>query len=176
MTPVGHTLTGLTIGYLAVPYEMPPKPKAIALGVFAFLANLPDIPVTRFIITHSFIIVTIAVILIIAEIKFFAGNHPYLPNRVLFGGALAWYSHLLLDSFYDRHGADGFEAFWPILGVKLSLPIPWLLQADKEEVLGWHNASVGLFEAVTFGIPLLVAILAKHWLHARGRTSAAESL
>ena len=89
--------------------------------------------------------------------------------------ALAWYSHLVLDAMYDRRGPDGYEMFWPLRNVTLSLPVPWLLQGDKVNVFSTHNASVAFFEVLTFGTPLLLAILAKHWLHARRRIAAAES-
>lgn len=165
MTPIGHTLTGLAIGYAAIPYDIPPKPKLLALGVFAFIANFPDIHITRYIITHSIVVVTLAIVVIVAAIKLFARDNPYLSNRMLCGGALAWYSHLLLDSFYDRQGADGYEMFWPIRDVKLSLPIPWLLQGDKEHLFSWHNVSVAFFEVLTFGTPLLLVVALKHYWH-----------
>jgi membrane-bound metal-dependent hydrolase YbcI (DUF457 family) len=171
MTPVGHTLTGLAIGYVAIPRDVPLKPKLLALAVFAFLANVPDLRLTRYIITHSFIVVTIAIVVIVALIKLLARNNPYLSNRMLCGGALAWYSHLVLDSLYDRVGPDGYEAFWPIRDVKLSLPLPWLLQGDKEHILSWHNVSVGLYEILTFGTPLLLVVFAKHYLPRKSATS-----
>jgi membrane-bound metal-dependent hydrolase YbcI (DUF457 family) len=42
---------------------------------------------------------------------------------IAIGGAAAWLSHLLLDSFYN-HG-KGIAIFWPFSAARLTLPVRW---------------------------------------------------
>ena len=40
MTPIGHTLTGLTIGCVVLPNSFSVRSKVLTLAVFALLANV----------------------------------------------------------------------------------------------------------------------------------------
>jgi inner membrane protein len=129
MTSVGHTLTGIAIGVLCKPRNTSAKSTLAHLTIFAFLANIPDLPLPhwgheQYRISHS-IFVTLFLISILA-IGFAFGQK--MRQRVggwmvIVGGALAWLSHLLLDSFYN-HGY-GIAIFWPFSNARLALPIPW---------------------------------------------------
>lgn len=163
MTTIGHALTGLAIGYLTIPDDMPRRPKLCALAIFAFIANIPDLPLGRYIISHSVFTVTIAIVAGVIYSKIVFRNSPYFTNRMLLGAALAWYSHLLLDTMYNRAGEQGYEMFWPLSDARAALPIPWLLQGDKVHILSWHNVSVAFFEILTFGGLLLAAVAMKRW-------------
>jgi membrane-bound metal-dependent hydrolase YbcI (DUF457 family) len=171
LTTIGHTLAGLTVGYLTIPSGMTTRQKGVLLAAFAFVANIPDLPLTRYIITHSIFIVAAAVMLFVILAKLFLRRSPYFTNRFLVGWSLALYCHLLLDSLYNRVGEQGYEMFWPLSStVRFGLPIPWLRQADKIHVLSLHNVRVAFFEILTFGTILLLAILAKKFMSQRNTT------
>ncbi len=153
-----------------MPPQMSVKQKGMLLTAFAFIANIPDLPLDRYINTHSIFTTTIVVAMLVVLAKIFLRKNPYFTNRILLGGALAWFSHLLLDTMYNKVGEQGYEMFWPISNAKAALPIPWLLQSDKINVWSLHNASVAFFEILTFGTVLVLAILTRHWLLSNHQT------
>lgn len=158
MTPIGHTLTGIAIGYLAVPRATPIKTKALLLAAFAVAANAPDLPFPywghqRYDISHSIFSTAVGVLLLeIALAWRFRARAP-VGWRVMLGLAVAWYSHLLLDTLYSH--AIGLEVFWPVSETRIALPIPWLHSGDRTHLFSMYNVRVAIFEVLTFG-PLVV--------------------
>jgi membrane-bound metal-dependent hydrolase YbcI (DUF457 family) len=167
MTPIGHTLTGLAIGYLVVPRDTPPKQKAITLGVFAILASAPDLPFpywghNDYRISHSLVMTTLGIVLIggFFAIKY-RGRPPFTPT-MLIAGAIAWYSHILLDTMYNH--AIGLEVGWPLFDYRLRLPVSWQSPGNKHAIFSMHNVKVAVYEILTFGPLLMLSILAKKYL------------
>lgn len=165
MTPVGHTLTGLAIGYCVIPSEMHGKQKAAALAVFAILASAPDLPLPywghfRYDISHSIIVTTVAIAVIeLFLVLKYKGQFPFTP-RMLIGGTVAWYSHILLDTLYNH--AIGLPILWPWGEGRVALPISWLSTGDKNHIFSFHNVRVAIFEILTFGPLLILAVAFRH--------------
>jgi membrane-bound metal-dependent hydrolase YbcI (DUF457 family) len=164
MTTIGHTLTGLAIGYTALPRDVPTRQKVACLAVFALLANLPDLPLpfwghNRFDISHSLVTCTAGVVVVGSLLLGkFKGRFPFTPTMIL-AGALCWYSHMVLDAMYSW--GIGMPIAWPFGVVRLNLAVPWLHIANKADVFSMHNVWVAIYEILTFGPLLLVAIFAK---------------
>jgi hypothetical protein len=79
------------------------------------------------------------------------------------GGASAWLSHLLLDSFYN-HG-KGISIFWPFSKARLALPIPWF---DLGVGSPAHIMHVFLIEFLSYFPWLVLAILFRRkWKNSR---------
>jgi membrane-bound metal-dependent hydrolase YbcI (DUF457 family) len=164
MTPIGHTLTGLTIGYLAIPRATPIKPKMLLLAAFAIAASVPDLPLPfwghfRYEISHNIFSTTLGVLLLeLVLVWRFRGREP-VGWRVMLGLALAWYSHLLLDSMYN-HGY-GVAMFLPLSEQSFALPVPWLARGDREHIFSLHNVMVAVYEVLTFAPLVVMAYLVK---------------
>jgi hypothetical protein len=179
MTPIGHTLTGLAIGYAAIPRETPPKQRLGLLAVFALLASLPDMPLpfwghANLEISHSLVSCTVGVLVIGSLLVWkYQGRFPFTP-AMLFAGALCWYSHMVLDAMYSW--GVGLPIAWPFGVVRLDLAVPWLHIANKVDVLSMHNVRVALFEVLTFGPLLLVAVLAKHYYWRKTANQLSEEI
>ena len=168
MTPVGHTLTGLAIGILATPREWPARRQVAALPAFALLANAPDFPIPywghhRYLISHSVFSTCVGVVLLAGIVRLYAGGR--IPWHLYVGEALAWYSHLLLDSFYN-HGR-GIRVYWPFGDGRWRLPIPWFSIMQREPLFGRHNRRVWLIEAVAYGTLLTVTLVASRYFPRR---------
>lgn len=158
MTPVGHTLTGFAIASLAMPAGLRPRTKLGVYATMAVLANAPDAPFSwwghaRYDISHS-VFVTAGVVTVLMVLGHYAFGR--LPKSLLMGGALAWFSHLLLDTFYN-HG-KGLAMFWPVSDARVALPVPWFETMSTSELWGMHNLRVFAVEGVVFGVVWLVAI------------------
>lgn len=166
MTPIGHTLTGLAIGTLAIPRETPLKQKAIALGVYAILASAPDLPLpywghARYDISHSLFATTVAVLVTgLLALWRFKGRPP-CTLVMIFAGAVAWFSHIVLDAMYSW--GVGLPIGWPFGMLRLALPVPWLHPGNKYNVLSLFNVKVALYEILTFGPLLLIALGIKYY-------------
>ena len=166
MTPVGHTLTGLAIGYAVMPFRFSPRAKAATLGVFAILAFAPDLPLPswghdRYDISHSVFVTTLGVLLVgVAAYAKLRGS-PYMSWPLLVGGAVAWYSHLLLDTFYN-HG-KGLHIFWPFGDGRVALPIPWFSKMNLDPLLTMHNFRVWTIEAVAYGFVLGAVVIVRRF-------------
>jgi membrane-bound metal-dependent hydrolase YbcI (DUF457 family) len=164
LTPIGHTLTGLAIGYLAIPRDTPRKQKAVLLGAFALVASAPDLPLpywghSDYRISHSLFTAAIGVTILNFILWFrFRGRRP-VTWGVMIGLAFAWYSHILLDTFYN-HGW-GLPVLWPFSDARLALPIPWLSIGNKNDIFSIHNVKVAVLEILTFGPFLVMAYLVK---------------
>ena len=132
MTPLGHGLTGATFGVLAMPFSWGKWKKALLLGVFVLLANIPDLPVRgwghegfgNYLKSHSIFVNGGAVILLLALFAFWRAARLKAGGwAVIISGALAWLSHLLLDSFYAHNW--WLSVMWPFEYRGFSLPLPW---------------------------------------------------
>lgn len=162
MSPVGHTLTGIAIGVACMPKEKPTRWKAIYLGVCAFLAYIPDLQLpywghgAHYYVSHS-LFANLALILVCLL--------PFLVSKPLraraggawavSGGVLAWFSHLLLDTFYNT--GTGLMMFWPFSEERLSLAIPWFNVVT--EYFSLRTLCILLVEAVFYGGILVMVVL-----------------
>ncbi|BBO35278.1 metal-dependent hydrolase [Lacipirellula parvula] len=171
MTPVGHSLMGLAIGWIAVPAEFSRRAKIVALAAFVALANAPDWPLPgwghdRYDISHS-IFVTLGAITVVAAIATtWLRQTRYFSWRLIVGGAAAWLSHLLLDTFY--FGRRGLAMFWPMSEARVSLPLPWFTVMQLKPLVSAHNARVFAIEAAFYGA-ILAAVIVWRWRRERGR-------
>jgi membrane-bound metal-dependent hydrolase YbcI (DUF457 family) len=129
MTSIGHTLAGIAIGIVSMPKSAAAKTKVAHLTAFALLANIPDFPLEnwghdRYDVSHSIFVNLLLIGIVMVLSAFLQKARTQIGGwQVLVGGALAWLSHLLLDSFYN-HGL-GIALFWPFFEARLILPIPW---------------------------------------------------
>ena len=170
MTPIGHTLTGLTIGCVVLPNSFSIRSKTVTLAVFALLANVPDFRLPgwghyRYDISHSVFVTALGV----TVLGIFAGmamkGRSILSPALLVGGGLAWYSHLLLDSFYS-HG-KGIAAFWPFSGASLALPIPCFESMELNPLFCLHNLRVFAVEVAVYGTILGITLAIRRVLCSR---------
>jgi membrane-bound metal-dependent hydrolase YbcI (DUF457 family) len=172
MTPVGHSLMGLSIGVLCLPRATHPMRTVTTLATFILLASAPDIPLTgwghnRYRISHS-IFVTCA---LLAAALGFLVLRPRLRHwlgdwRVAFAGAACWVSHLLLDCLYN-HGI-GIALFWPFSDARLNLALPWFAVLGREG--GPSAMSIYTVEGLFYGGILLACIAIRR----RGRRASIE--
>jgi hypothetical protein len=150
MTPLGHSLMGVSLGALVIPRGWSRRPKWLAFGVFGLLASGPDWPApfwghSQYHVSHSLFVnlglMAVVAVLVAAlpRVRAALGGWP-----VVCAGAAAWLSHLLLDSFYS-HG-NGVRIFWPLSDAALSLSMPWF---DVLRVGVPLRAALGIF-AVEF--------------------------
>jgi hypothetical protein len=81
------------------------------------------------------------------------------PGRwwVLAGGAAAWLSHLVLDSFYS-HGR-GIRIFWPLSDAALSLPIPWFHVVRRSSLPDLATLRIFATEALFYGALLGICLI-----------------
>ena len=131
------------------------------LAVFVVLANAPDLPCPawgheRYEISHSLLVTTIGVACLEIFLLWKSQAWPAITLPVAVGMGMTWYSHLLLDTFYN-HG-KGLAIYWPWSDARLALPIPWFDNLEPVPVISWHNASVCAVEATVYG-GLLVLVL-----------------
>jgi hypothetical protein len=154
MTPIGHSLMGLAIGYVVVPRDFSKREKSIALAAFVMLTNAPDWPLPgwghdRYDVSHSLFVTMAGVTLTGVAAAVLLRRTPYLQWRSIVGGAVAWLSHLLLDTLYD--GRKGLAMFWPVSDARVSLPVPCFRTMQLSPLVSAHNASVFAIEAVVYG-------------------------
>jgi membrane-bound metal-dependent hydrolase YbcI (DUF457 family) len=97
-------------------------------------------------------------------------NDQPIPWRLLVGGALAWGSHFLLDSFYN-HGR-GIAIYWPFSTATLALPLPWFTTLKgTPPSLDLPNLRICAIE-LAFYLPWLLLALIWRW---RRRKCVAET-
>lgn len=181
MSPLGHSLVGIGFALLtpsvAESFEgqskksHPCKTMAINIACFIGLANLPDWPLPywghqRYGISHSLLVNCLLIVCVVFAARSLnpkkqervAESDNTAFNQYLLLGALAWLSHLLLDSFYN-HG-EGVMIGWPFSQTRLAMPIPWLTTLDvHQSMLSEHNLLVATYEAITFLPWVMVAML-----------------
>jgi hypothetical protein len=167
MTTVGHSLLGAAIGTACMPEALKkPWAQAAFLAGFMVLANLPDIPVPgwghdRYDVSHSIPIAVLAITAIAVAIRLSPLGRRWVGSvPVLLGGAAAWLSHMLLDSFYNHR--MGLRVWWPLSDARLALPIPWLGHLWGPGLSGDHFLVV-LGEVATFLPLVLLAIVWRRW-------------
>jgi|SRR3989304_307785 len=175
MTPIGHSLVGMAIGVVCMPRYKGFLPKAAILTGFIALANLPDWRLpgwghTRYEISHS-VFVNLALIIVFAVLLRLCNpiRTGIASWPVILGGAAAWLSHLLLDSFYN-HGL-GVAIFWPLSTARLALPMPWFRALPSSPPpLTIDTFYIYLVELLFYGPILLVAIGWRYWRFRRMST------
>ena len=173
MTPIGHSLMGLTFAAFALPVEGKPANRIARSGVvacvFVALANLPDWPLPgwghdRYRISHSVFVNALLICAAITAVRLFASKTWLGSWRFLGLAAMAWLSHLLLDSFYN-HGR-GIAIFWPVSSGHLNLAMPWFRTWDlSQSVFSQRNLTVFGIEFIAYSPILLAAIVISYWLH-----------
>jgi hypothetical protein len=162
-------LTGVAIGVVCMPEDKPKKWKAVFLAVFAVIANIPDLQFTYqqhrlfYSVSHSLFVNLLLILLLLP--LFFRSKEILLSVggwKSVIGGAFAWLSHLLLDTFYKR--GNGLMMFWPFSSAEVSLPIPWFSPVTQiPPPLTADTVHIMLIEFVFYGTLLLIAILLR-WL------------
>jgi len=161
---------GLAIGCAVVPRDFNRRQTALTLAAFVALANAPDWPLPgwghdRYDVSHS-IFVTIAIVVIAAGVTtVWLRRTPYFCWRLIAGGAVAWLSHLLLDTLYD--GRKGLAMFWPVSDARVSLPIPCFRTMQLSPLVSAHNASVFAIEAIVYGGILGIVLFGRQWIERR---------
>jgi membrane-bound metal-dependent hydrolase YbcI (DUF457 family) len=165
MSPVGHSLVGLTFATIAAQPNQSYRTRIGIAAAFIALASLPDWPLPnwghdRYDISHS-IFVNLG--LVALTVGFWKANLRFrsrVSSRTFFFGIAAWLSHLLLDSFYN-HGR-GVAIFWPLSDGRLKFPIPWFSTLDlSQPIWGLHNMSVFAIELLAYSPLLVVALIAR---------------
>lgn len=163
-------MTGLAIGCAVCPNGFSRRARALVLATFAVLANAPDAPLpswghSRYDLSHSLLVTSVltggAAAALLAVRRWTSG----LPLALIGGGAVAWYSHLLLDTFYN-HG-KGVALFWPVSDARVALPIPFFATMKPATLISAHNATVFAIEAAAYGALLLLVVVAKSAVLAR---------
>ena len=127
------------------------------------------LPAERHGSSRSLVFVNLAIIVaIVVALRIGRRAVPPIASwPVLIGGAIAWLSHLLLDSFYN-HG-EGIRIFWPLSEKALALPVPWFGGLNHiPPPLNVHTLRICLVEFVSY-LPLLLA--AVYWRRHRLRNS-----
>lgn len=164
MTPIGHSLTGLSFAVLGAPLGMSWRRKAAFAAAFVILPNLPDLPVRGwghddYAVSHSLLVnAVLAAVCVRILVVVPAARRAVGGLRGILCGALAWQSHLLLDSFYN-HG-KGVAIYWPVSRARLVLPMPWF-RTLPGWALDWTTARIVIIEAVFYGALLALAIGAR---------------
>ena len=170
MTIMGHGLSGAAVGLWAAPAGAGRARVLITLLVFAALANVPDLPLpcwghNRYEISHSLLVNLALVLGLGLALWRWRGLRP----RLVLLGAVAWCSHLLLDSLYN-HG-KGVAIVWPFSADRLALPLPWFSTAHGPL---WrpdmHLLRVMAMELLCYGA-LFLMMAAVRWI-ARRRGAA----
>ena len=162
MTFVGHSLTGAAIAALCMPKKFRFSRKAETLAVFGILANLPDAPLPgwghdRYVVSHSIFVNGLLIGMFIVILAFLKHLRRRIGGwRVILGGAIAWFSHMLLDSFYNQ--GHGLQIYWPASDSRLNLPIPWFRVLPPEGM--WNPAAFRIYfiELIFYGLLLATAV------------------
>jgi membrane-bound metal-dependent hydrolase YbcI (DUF457 family) len=155
MTSVGHCLTGLSFAALVVPRRWERKEKVVAFAAFILVASAPDFPLPfwghySYRVSHSlFVNLALLAVAVGLLISSRAWRSDAARRWVVAGGAAAWLSHLLLDSFYS-HG-HGIRIFWPVSDAALNLAIPWFHVLQRGSSPDLATLRILATEAVCYG-------------------------
>jgi hypothetical protein len=166
MTPVGHVLTGISIGVVSMPKRIKTPWKIVYFIAFSTLSLAPDFHIKywghhRYYISHSIFTNMLAILILILLLSRGKNMITKLGGwKVVIGGVLSWLSHLLLDTFYN-HG-KGLLMFWPFSEARLALPIPWfsVVQASPPPFTE-ETVRILLIELASYGALLLFVIVLK---------------
>ena len=155
MTFVGHCLTGLSFAALVVPRNWERKEKVAVFAVLTLVANAPDLPLPfwghySYRVSHS-LFVNLALVAVVVGLltSSRAWRSKAAMRWVVAGGAAAWLSHLLLDSFYS-HG-QGIRIFWPVSDAALNLAVPWFHVLRRGSSADLATLRILATEAVFYG-------------------------
>jgi len=164
VTSVGHTLTGIAVGALAVPRSETRAYKWVVFNLFGLLANLPDLPLpgwghSAYHVSHSLFVNLGVIALLALVLAAWPAARERLGWRVAAALAAVWLSHLLLDSFYN-HGR-GIAILWPLSDAHLALPIPWFATVELHPWNTAHNLRVFAIELSFYGALLVPAVIAR---------------
>jgi membrane-bound metal-dependent hydrolase YbcI (DUF457 family) len=170
VTNVAHTLTGIAIGVACMPSQKPKKWKAVYLCLCALLANFPDLQLpfwghgAYYRVSHS-LFVNLALLCLLVL--------PFIVSKklraeaggawVVAGCALAWTSHLLLDTFYNVK--KGLMIFWPLSEARVSLAMPWFNVVT--EYFSLRTLRIVLVEIAFYGGLLLLVVLVRRVILSR---------
>jgi hypothetical protein len=167
MTTLGHSLVGLAALTLCLPPNRPWRVQAVWAIGFIALASIPDWPLPlwghqRLAVSHS-LWVNLALCAVLAPLFWMGLAKVEYRGRILLCGALAWLSHLLLDTLYGD--LPGVAIYWPFSDTLASLPLPWL-RALPHPPPPFDPVVVEILisEALTFGPLLLLALWARRRL------------
>lgn len=139
--------------------------------VFILIANIPDIPLPRwghdfYRFSHS-LLVNLLLFLFGMILFHKLLQKIYSPIRIgsiSFFIGLAWFSHLLLDSFYNHR--LGVIIGWPFSETSLNLPIPWLsVQQNSFFPITIENLRIWGIELITFSPLVILAIIVNFIRH-----------
>lgn len=174
MTPVGHSLTGAAVAAACLPHSLSKRARIVGFLSFVCLASLPDAPLPgwghdRYRVSHSLFINGSWIALLVFVSHMWHQGRAWVGDwRVVVGAAVAWLSHLLLDTFYS-HGR-GLAMFWPASQARLALPIPWFHTLHGHPPpFSRHIASVFVIELLAYGT-LLALVLAWHYRSVKSHT------
>jgi membrane-bound metal-dependent hydrolase YbcI (DUF457 family) len=160
MTEVGHVITGAAIGVLCLPKKRTSKQRLLHITAYMLIATIPDWPFKnwghdRYYFSHSLFVTLLFIALIFVVFLFSKKLRERIGGwSVIICSALAWLSHLLLDSFYN-HG-KGIAIYWPFSKARLALPIPWF---DVGTGPFDHLMRVFLIEFISYSPLILLALL-----------------
>lgn len=164
MTTLGHSLTGLSLAALTLPQGMRRRELLVIGHFYILFVNVPDLPLPgwghdRYDVSHSLFVNALGVALVIGALAMWPPTRERLGAAVLLGYAVAWLSHLLLDTLYG-HGR-GLAMFWPVSDAHLALPVPWFETFDVEHPLSPRNGRVLAIEAAFYGALFGLALLVR---------------
>jgi len=163
MTSVGHCLTGLSFAALLVPRSWERKEKLATFAAFTLVANAPDLPLPfwghyNYRVSHSlFVNLALVAVVVGLLISSRAWRSEAARRWVVLGGAAAWLSHLLLDSFYS-HG-HGIRIFWPVSDGALRLPVPWFHVLQRDSPADLATLQILATEALCYGALLAACVI-----------------
>ena len=165
MTTLGHSLTGLAALALCLPPHISRRTQALWAIVFISLASIPDWPLPfwghrQLAVSHS-LWLNLTLCIALAAALWLGWPEARYHGRMLLCGALAWLSHLLLDTLYGD--LPGVAIYWPFSDGLASLPLPWLRTLPHppppfDPVV----VQILAFEALTFTPLLLAALWMRH--------------
>ena len=162
MTSVGHCLTGLSFAALVVPRSWVRKEKLAAFAALTLVANVPDLPLPfwghySYRVSHS-LFVNLALVTVVAGVLLGtpARRGEAAWRWVVAGGAAAWLSHMMLDSFYS-HG-HGIRVFWPVSDAALNLSLPWFHVLQRGSPPDLATLRIFATEALCYGALLAVCL------------------
>jgi membrane-bound metal-dependent hydrolase YbcI (DUF457 family) len=165
-TLVGHSLIGATVALLVRPRGAGPIRTSVLLAAFAVLANVPDFRLPnwgheRYDISHSvFVSLGLIVPLCAGLLSWRRARRLIGGASVAFGGAAAWLSHVLLDSFYSHGG--GIGVLWPLSSARLHLPVPFFDTVHKPlPYFDLHTARVWAVELAFYGTVFALVLIAR---------------
>ncbi len=161
---------GMSIGLLCMPARWRRPAKALLILAFVGLANVPDFHFHReYAIRHNVLVNAALMAVPLAILLCWSGLRRWVGGwAVIVCGAIAWFSHFLLDSFYS-HGL-GIAIFWPLSKIRFALPIPWFHTMKPSWRLHPYNVRVWSLELLCYGALLAACVLGRR-LYLRGRAA-----